>query len=255
MSRIEKVPGISSVKTSNILLSLLFLASTNTFAATAGNIANFPEKGKLTAGYEYTKVENRDIIEYDGGPGALWVVDFSERNLGKISYGVKENIALDFLFGEAALTLEAENAPGDPGMKFDKGNTWGLGIRLKLFDDPQRNLTGGAGVQYRHFCNDNAVRYNKKDPFSSKSEEWHLSLDMAKKIKRFSLYGAVRYSESTIPYTHAGPPIVRIGGFKERNNFGIAVGGEIKFTEGLSLCLEKRFVDEDAYTLGIYLAF
>ena len=89
MSRIEKVPGISSVRTSNILLSLLFLASTNTLAGTAGNIANFPEKGKLTAGYEYTKVENRDIIEYDGGPGALWVVDSSERYLGKISYGVK----------------------------------------------------------------------------------------------------------------------------------------------------------------------
>ena len=238
------------------MLCLLFFASTDTFAGTAGNIVNFPEKGNLTAGYEYTKVENRDIIEYDSGPEALWIVDSSERNLGKISYGVKENIALDFLFGEATLDLEAENAPGDPGMKFDKGNTWGLGIRLKLFDDPQRNLAGGAGIQYRHFCNDNAVRYDKKHPFSSKSEEWHLSLDIAKKIRKFSLYGGIRYSESTIPYTHYGlPGIERIGGFKERNNFGMAVGGEFKIAGGLSLCMEKRFIDEDAYTLGIYLAF
>jgi hypothetical protein len=251
----KKVKRTWNWKSTEILLSLLFLASTNTFAGTAGNIANFPEKGNLTAGYEYTKVDNRDIIEYDGGPGALWIVDSSERNLGKISYGVKENIALDFLFGEAALDLEAENASGDPGMKFDKGNTWGLGIRVKLLEDFERDLVIGAGFQYQHFHNDNAIRYNKKDPFSSKSEEWHVSVDAAKKFSRCLLYSAVRYSESTIPYTHAGPPIVRIGGFKERNNFGIAVGGEIKFTEGLSLCLEKRFVDEDAYTLGIYLAF
>lgn len=237
------------------MLCLLFLASTNTFAGTAGNIANFPEKGNLTAGYEYTKVENRDIIEYDSSGEALWIVDSSERNLGKISYGVKENIALDFIFGKAALELGIENDSGDPGMKFDRGNTWGLGIRVKLLEDFERGIVTGAGFQYQHFHNDNAIRYNKKDPFSSKSEEWHVSVDAAKKFSRCLLYSAVRYSESTIPYTHAGPPIVRIGGFKGRDNFGIAVGGEMKFTEGLSLCLEKRFVDEDAYTLGIYLAF
>ena len=242
-----------SGKNIHILLSLLFLLSTDTFAGTAGNLANFPEKGEMTAGYEYIKVDNRRIVEYDGG--ALWVIDSSKRESGKISFGLEENVALDFLFGRATLNLGGENGGGDPGLKFDTGNTWGLGIRVKLFDNPEMNVLGGAGFQYQHFYNDNAIRYFRKDPFSSKSEEWHISADLAKRFSKCLLYGAVRYSESTIPYTHAGPPVVRIGGFKERNNFGIAVGGEIKFTEGLSLCLEKRFVDEDACTLGIYLAF
>ena len=232
---------------------LLSLTSVDAYAGMSGNIANFPEKGNLTAGYEYTEVENRRIVEYDGG--ALWIIDSSERNLGKLSYGVKKNIALDLIFGKAALELEVENSYGDPGMRFDSGDTWGLGIRVKLFENSERNFVTGAGFQYQHFSNDNAIRHNKNDPFSSKSEEWHLSVDAAKKFSKCLLYSALRYSESTIPYTHAGPPVVRIGGFKERDNMGIAVGGEIKFAKKISLCLEKRFVDEDAYTLGIYFTF
>ncbi len=232
---------------------LLFFPSLHASASVSGNIANFPEKGNLTAGYEYTEVDNRRIVEYDGG--ALWIIDSSERNLGKISYGVEENIVLDFMFGRATLDLEPENNIGDPGLRFDSGDTWGLGIRVKLFENLQRNLATGAGFQYQHSYNDNAIRYSRKDPFSSKSEEWHVSVDVAKKFSRCLFYSAVRYSESTIPYTHAGPPVVRIGGFKERDNLGVAVGVEIKFAKKVSLCLEKRFVDEDAYTLGIHFTF
>ena len=82
-----------------------------------------------------------------------------------------------------------------------------------------------------------------------------MSMDVAKKLSNFLLYGDIRYSESTIPYTHAGPPIVRRGGFKERDNFGVAAGAEIKLAGKISLCLEKRFIDEDAYTVGIYFTF
>ncbi len=224
-------------------------------AGVSGNIANFPEKGKLTASYEYTKVENRRIVEYDGG--SLWIVDSSQRNLGKLSYGVEENMAVDFRLGSNTLELEPENNyGGDPGMRFDTGDAWGLGLRVRLFENSERNMAVGAGFQYQHFSNDNAIRYYPNDPFSCKSEEWHVSVDVARKLnKHLLLYTSGRYSEIALPYTHADPHIPRIGGFEERDNLGIAVGAEIKLAKKISLSLEKRFVDEDAYTAALHYTF
>ena len=243
-------------KTTYVVLWSLFLLSKDTFAGMAGNIANFPEKGKLAVGYEYTKVDNRRITEYDAESGGFAIIDSSERSLGRISYGAWENIALDFLLGRATLNIEDAIHSGDPGLKFDSGNTWGLGIRVKLFENLEKNLVTGAGFQYQHFSNDNAIRYYPDDPFSCKSEEWHVSVDAGRRLNKYILlYASMRYSEITLPYTHADPQIPRIGGFKERDNMGIAVGAEIKLAKKISLSLEKRFADEDAYTVGLHYIF
>ena len=231
-----------------IFVLLFAFVSSSGFAGTSGNLVNFPEVNKFSIGFEYIDVEQRDIYEYDNE--AACVMKDVQRSLGRISYGVLPGVAVDLWFGRADFAFGSEEAyENDEALIFDAGSTWGLGIRTRLFENKERGLSAGAGVQYYRSSPDDYFRPSSGHFFSVKPEEWHLSFDLAKEINKYiSLYGALRYSEFEMPYTHpAGDNQTRIGGLKADDNVGVAVGAEIKLLEKISLCLEKRFVDEKSF--------
>ena len=233
-----RVKRFDSGKVAAGLILLFVFMLPVSFAGTVGNLVNFPEEKKFSVGLEYIKLDNRDIFEYDDKvPG---VMKDRERTLGRVSYGLLPGVALDLWYGRADYAFGPENDT----LTFDAGSIWGLGIRSRLFEAKEKGLSAGAGFQYYR---SSPKGHERNGTFRVEPEEWQLSFDLAKELnKHINLYGALRYSEFDMPYTHPAGSNTRIGGIKAEDNVGAAVGVEIKLLEKISLCLEKRFVDEES---------
>jgi hypothetical protein len=231
-----------------IFVLLCVFVSSSGFAGTAGNLVNFPEANKFSIGFEYIDVEQRDIYEYDNE--ASCVMKDVQRRLGRVSYGLLPRVALDLWYGKADCAFGTEEAyKKDEALTFDFGSIWGLGIRTRLFEDKEKGLSAGAGFQYYRYLPDPHFRRSSRRFFCVEPEEWQLSFDLAKELNKYiGLYGALRYSELFIPYTHPNSANqTRIGGFEAEDNVGVAVGIKITFLENILLCLEKRLVDEESF--------
>jgi len=216
------------------------------FAGTVGNLVNFPEAQKFSVGLEIIKIDNRDVYEHDDKVSR--VMQDTERTLGKISYGLLSGLSLDLWYGKADYSYGPEENYKNESLVYDTGKIWGLGIRTKFFEDEENGLSAGAGFRYYRSSPEDYYRRESRMYFSAKPEEWDLSFDLVKELGEYvNLYGVLRYSELDIPFTHpATGNKTRIGGYKSENNVGGSIGVELKLLEKISLCLERRFVDEES---------
>ena len=222
----------------------LFLGTVPVYAGGAANMVGFPQKGRFAIGFEAKTMRERKLIEYDD---RFDHKADSNQHFVKFSYGFYDSLCVDLRLGQGEFDVYGANF--DPYMSFGYGLAWGLGLRVKTFESIENGWSSGMGFQYYGFSPEET--YREKNYFEADPSERYLSIDFAKEMdESVTLYGGVKYSEITIPFEHTGKYGIRKGGFEEKDNIGLFIGGRLGTGGAFAGSLELHLIDENAFVFG-----
>jgi len=201
------------------------------------------------------------------------------RTMVKASYGLLNNLDVYLKLGTAAgqgknsysgsvdfldpYSLNTGTASIGGGSKLKTSNAFAYGFGLKGKYDLPHGWFVGADAQYLRHTNsytssgslmltDNETSESVSSDFSSKGrlviQEWQFAPYIAKKIKNFTPYLGVKYSDFRVNDVGSGTS-------RAKNNFGVFGGLSYKLKDHISLNLEGRFIDETAMTCSIGYKF
>jgi len=195
---------------------------------------NFYE-GKLTV----TLIDIFDIYGLFGG-----VSDAEYKFIDRGSDDVEYNLENQYMWGVglSAIVFELEDSEeGDTGFTlFVDGN-----YRSVRDIDIESATINGAEVQ------ESDLLYA-----SAEWQEWQLAIGVSKKFKYFIPYAGVKYSDVKAEgkATYLGTKY-DMGDNESKDKVGPFVGVSIVPTNGFSIDLQGRFVDEEAYSVSATLKF
>jgi len=243
-----------------ISLAFLFsmLSSTvGTYAGTSGNILHFPEKMNFSVSSNLDFVFGKDMLE-DEDIVSNEMEAFRMYVQG--SFAPLEYICLDVRLGAADYEFQLSSGRADdPGQDYGLGFHYGLGVRGKVVKIPVLDTWVGVGGQFNHYAPSDTKRYGRT--FESDAIEWDFSADLSRNFPEWgpfwedvTAYLGVRYSDFNVDYWH-GPYIIKHGGFRNEDDFGIYLGTQYAHKGGIQGHIELQLLDQTALNIGAGYGF
>lgn len=207
------------------------------------------------------------INTVDTGTGSGTGVDFeSNRALLDFTFSPVQSLSLIATIGAAKMNVNDSDLDGD-AVEFegDAGLAWGLGFDIKMFEKNGWSIVTGA--RYLASKTDSTLEVNGQDwasdvdPGDSRiyeseldAYEWNVNLIAKKKIKRFTPYAGVSYSDSkvksytTYNYYYSDGSLAKKGSinfdYEQKNNFGVLAGINAEITKNLSMDIGCKLISE-----------
>jgi opacity protein-like surface antigen len=227
------------------------------YSASVGG-AETQGRNKIGVGVDQEFIFDRDL-KYQSGlenvESAKIEIDSMYRTMGKISYGLLDNLDLYVKLGTADAkvkgpmtftTVEGGTYTANTSNAF----AWGLGVKGNY--EFAEDWLLGADVQYlRH-------RHSADFSWGENSwdgkllfQEWQVAPYLAKRIGNFTPYAGVKYSDLRVDHKDADGKVK----FKADDNFGMFVGTGYKLNDRISLNVEGRFIDETAMSFDATYRF
>ena len=217
------------------------------------------EKTNVSAGIEIDFLSERVLDSLEGTATATFYtpkVVFSSQGWDSyITVGQVQNIE----YGEGIL--------GDNGKAaLEDAFTWGAGISKAFTFETKRPFQIGLDVKYRQAADMDyesvtvgGITYTKDQlggTAAAKWAEWQVALLLAGKKSNFVPYAGIKYSdvEASAKFT-AGGTTYDYGSTNSEEIFGIFAGCSVMPTKQLSIDLQARFIDEEAFTIGMNYMF
>lgn len=258
-----------------LLIILLFTASQIVYSAPI----NLPSSIEDLEGQIWSHEFTSSPIEISAGIE----IDFvTKRELDELEAEVKGNFytaKLLFLgtedtekfdwyvnFGQAQ-DIEYKTAILGSDVKFDLEDefVWGLGVSY-AFTSKDDSLQIGIDAKYRQIrgmdynsVTINDIAYSKSQlggKLDAKWKEWQVALLIGKEFDYFIPYVGIKYSDvdASAKVIISGTTY-DAGSTDSENKFGMFVGCSITPIEQISIELQGRFIDEEAFTVGILYKF
>jgi len=259
-----------------LTILLVFGFAATTYAAPVGLTSEADTTtSELWPGYDaelsigiVADMVNKRAIDIDSGEFAM------DAFIGRIGVGVLKKWAIYVDFGQAQdmqydYTIKGEKYQAD----FDDTAIWGIGTSALIYKW-DNGLEIGANASYRRADMEldkvtiDGLLYNSNDTSMSAMsdgyfEEYQGALEVAWKTKTFTPYIGVKYSEVEVDCTFTTGGSQRDASEKNAsNNVGAFVGLTITpsleilpNSEQLTINLEGRFIDEEAFNGSIAYKF
>jgi opacity protein-like surface antigen len=252
-----------------ILVAVLLLSPAILYAASIGG-AETQGQGKFSIGIDQEFVFSRDM-KHDKTdwltPGReLKDIEIKKmyRTMGKISYGVINNLDIYAKLGAADFDAKAKqysNGVYNRTYDLDGKYAFAYGFGLKGTHNYEDGWLVGIDLQFLSHRNNykGTVIYKdgseEPDKWSGKitSYEWQVAPYVAKKISNFTPYVGGKYSDIRIKEKNPnGDWWTRC---KAKDNFGIFIGMDMNIMKHFNLNVEGRFIDETAMSVGLSYRF
>ncbi len=191
----------------------------------------------------------------------------------KTSYGLLDNLDVYVKIGMADYklntifndTLDLYSFPFR--MNSDSDFAYGLGLKGKY--EFVKNWLIGYDLQYLRSKQDVKITKIKTtcEPTgvfkSTVFQDWHAALYLGRKLKNFTPYLGVRYSDARIKTKELADESVWLPSepwihnikFEAEYNVGVFLGTDYNITKNLSINLEGRFIDETAISTAVQYKF
>jgi hypothetical protein len=248
-------------------LAIVLFSPQSLYAASIGGAETLGQ-GKLAVGFDQEFGFNRKMKYHK-----MSVTDSSNefkdakiknmyRSMGKISYGVIDNIDVYAKLGAANFDFEGKQY--DNGVYNSKADYKGkyafaYGFGLKATHNFQDGWLVGLDAQFLNHKNNYKANWEDVDgdkgSFSGKitTYEWHVAPYVGKKIDKFIIYAGGKYSDlRTKDKISDGSWWMKT---KAKHNFGVFTGLDIKMIEHVTVNVEGRFIDETAMSAGLSYKF
>jgi hypothetical protein len=260
-----------------IILCLGFLISVSAaYAAPVGNVAT---PSMLRKGIIWQDEEAQYAVIASGDIDLTWDQNLKNQDNdteyyyygGKIGLIIMDRFMPYAILGGAEAKKQQFKIGSDKvrwDTKYDF--VWGAGGTAVLYEtklDQMGNGTLRFGVDgnYRqsHLKVDKVVLNSESIEASSSRvsqakyelEQWQIALAVSYQVDQFAPYVGVKYSDAT------GEAVTKIDGtsykndFRNKNNVGIFVGGDIVINNSMTANIEGRFIDETALSLSGVMRF
>lgn len=255
---------------------LAFAAILGIHAAPIGNTASpdLIEKGifsssdyrvDIRAGYEGDFVTDGRMNQFEQGTGR---VDCYQQNTnsGTFTLNFVDRLDIYGVFGSSDTKAEWRISTGDEihrlEMKTQQNFLWAVGARAILYEWCKISL--GMGGRYsecdyapEHFFSDGIA-----EPVLGTFchwRQWQVNLDFSYKIKIFTPYIGVKYSDEKTHLGNFTVPIASDGSgsnsFQNRDPVGLYLGCALSNGHYFMVNLEGRLIDEEAVTISAELRF
>lgn len=251
-------------------LKLILLAAICAFmpaaeAATVGCPVNFPDEGGIIVGLEINEFKNYRF--YDKDAFAAAPVDFgSSQYIAKIQYGVNNWAAVTAKAGSADLRMsdpEHSQSPA-PGMDFSKGEIYGAGARLVVYEHPERAMRLVFSSEYMAGRPGDVIHNGSE--FSAKWKEWDNALFMVFSKQNVIPEELFTGTSFYIGGKHSRPQVELTGRAAEDepketstleadDNIIFFAGFDIVLDKSTILSAEARIGNIDSYTLAFAYRF
>jgi len=189
-------------------------------------------------------------------------VDFeSNRALLDFTFSPVQSLSLIATIGAAKMNVNDSNLD----FEGDADLVWGLGFDIKMFEKNGWSIVTGA--RYLASKTDSTLEVNGQDlaqavdPGDTRiyesdldAYEWSINLVAKKKIKRFTPYAGVSYSDSkvesstTYNYYYKDGSLAQKGNinfdYEQKNNFGVLAGINAEITKNLSMDIGCKLISE-----------
>ncbi len=241
----KNVPGNYRMKNrmknfENIIFIFIFLFISLPCFATPLEGPIMPKAKKWVIGYQYNIV-NEQKIDYLKGNAV------SDNNFLNLSYAVTDYLCLDFKLGIGDLTY---NRDLNQDLFYNHGFAGGYGLRLKLYPEDKKGLKYIIGMH--HIC---VHPHSKSDNNGVKQEviwdDWQVDNMFFYEFGKFIPYIGFK-AKKVYLIRKVNEDRLRM---KTDIQIGFAIGFDYKFKENVFMNTEVRFVDEQAYTIGVSWLF
>jgi opacity protein-like surface antigen len=231
------------------------------YSASVGG-AETQGRNKIGVSVDQEFIFDRDMKYVSGTEGIDWgkvEIDSMYRTMGKISYGLLDNLDLYVKLGTADAKIKGPATYNDPSTGPQSGTyvattsnafAWGLGAK-GTYEFAEDWLLG-ADVQYLRHRHSADFSYGEES-WDGKVlfQEWQVAPYLAKRIGNFTPYAGVKYSDLRMNHKDDYGTVK----FKADDNFGMFVGTGYKLNDRLSLNVEGRFIDETAMSVACTYKF
>ncbi|MCD6402289.1 hypothetical protein J7L36_00320 [bacterium] len=228
-------------------LSLILISNSIKAASVGGKQ---PEQGKFKIGFEYNLITEKDLT---GSPPISGGIKLTESNqyLAKIEYGILSSDIYKWSGFVKLGAADRESETADVKYPFDEEFAYGIGSKFSHNFDL---CTLGIEAQY-FFLEDTSMTKSGSIYSFEDWKEWQISLFAMKdfEFENFILtpYLGIKYSDLKAD----GKGGTWEGDVEADENFGVFLGLDLGLTENISLDLEGRFIDEEAFTVGLSYNF
>lgn len=227
-------------------------------ATTSGTCVAFPDRMHVDVSGVGEFIINRSMEERED----QWTNDMNATGFWvQGSFAPLQDLCVDARLGLAEYSLDKASYlwKTDPGMEYDPGFAYGLGLRGRVYKIPYIESWIGLGIQYDHLMPQSKNVGGTE--FESEADAWNISLDLSHNLielgpgwEDWMVYGGMRYSGYKIDYWH-GPTVIGHGIFEADMPFGMYVGSEYRLWDRIHGHMEFRFIDELAITFGAGYTF
>jgi hypothetical protein len=250
-------------------LAIVLFSPQSLYAASIGGAETLGQ-GKLAVGFDQEFGFNRKMkfqkaseIEANTEYKDAKVNEFY-RSMGKISYGVIDNIDVYAKLGVA--NYDAEGKQYRDGayrgkVDYDGKYAFAYGFGLKGTHNFQDGWLVGLDAQFLTHKNNYKANWEHvsgyKESYSGKvtTYEWHVAPYVGKTIDKFTIYAGGKYSDVRSKIKASDDDGSWWMKIKAKNNFGVFTGLDIKMIEHVTLNVEGRFIDETAMSAGLSYKF
>ncbi len=254
------------------LFAALFTAFAALHAAPVGNTA-LPElvrKGLLVscerlidfrAGYEGDFVADAKMKQFNGGTGR---VDTCEQwtQSGTSTLNILDRLDLYGVFGASKMDVDWRFKNNLNGfvtrikIQTESCFLWAAGARAILYDGCSLNIGFGGRYSKSIYVPESFSSNGVNEATSGahlRWREWQVNLDASYKIKWFTPYIGVKYSNAQTLLSHFSVPIAAdqsgFNSFKNRMPVGLYLGCALSNGQYFVLNIEGRVIDEEAVSI------
>jgi opacity protein-like surface antigen len=247
-------------------LAIVLFSPQSLYAASIGGAETLGQ-GKFAVGFDQEFGFKREMkhhkSSWEGYKAEDVEIKDTYRSMGKISYGIIDNIDVYAKLGAANFDLKQEdyyNDVHDGKSKLDGKYAFAYGFGLKGTHNFQDGWLVGLDAQFLSHKNNYKGKWTSpsgsdEESFSGKMTvyEWHVAPYVGKKIDNFTIYAGGKYSDLRTKVT--SPAADGTLKHKAKYNFGVFAGLDIKMIEHVTLNVEGRFIDETAMSAGLSYKF
>jgi len=221
---------------SRILVFIIILFSTTYAYSTPLEGPTMPKKGHWVTGLQFNNVTDQDIHYLKGKAE-------SKDYYLNLSYGIFDNLTLDGKLGVGNVSYFRDGAED---LNYSNGFSGGYGLRYKILKEEEHKVTVIVGLH--HVCvHPHSVSDNEGLNQEVIWDDWQLDSLVSKTFGKFSPYVGVKVKRAYL--------LRRVSHNKQRMKSDVegggAVGFDYRFTKSIYLNTEVRFIDEQAYSVGL----
>jgi hypothetical protein len=201
---------------------------------------DMPSKGKWLKAFETNIVFKRKL---DKSYGRVK----SKQYFLDLSYGVSDWLVFDFKLGVGSFKHKPTSSYE---IDYDTHFAGGYGFRIRVFDDPDKNLKGVLGFQ--HISLHPPIKKINGDKNEAILDDWQISTLLSKDFRIFTPYLGAKLSRCDV--------IHKLNGDRKRRKssepfVGLVAGTDIKLGKSLKLNIEGRAIDETALSSRLSFLF